>query len=717
MPSLRLHLTHGIAAVRFLFFVAFLALLAAMTACGKALSVGPPASSTSTPPASGAHIQLSPPNVTLSSGGTLQFTALVQNSSYTGVRWSTSAGTITPNGLFSAPTVTTAQTVIVSAQSLENSQELAQAVGAASASVLVTPTESLRISTKNLNAALRGVSYSQQVITGGGIPPFSWSISSGELPQGLQLNPSTGVISGFASQIGSFPFTVIVKDASSNQAAQALALTVSTVSTILCGPPTYSCSASTNPSTVVQLPTTLPTWNAKNGPNAGNPLYGAGVSATTSEFGVPTTIFRLTDLNTNCNPNASTLYSSGQVANSGSGDETHFNANSTLVVLGSSGDWICPEAVSTADGILSFSRIDNNFYFPGTTNSVIPSYDASTPDVMYAQNGSQIQVYDFTGYGPAASAPVPTALYNYASANCLLRTASPYRVTWADHMTSAKYPPDSMFGEAFSNAGIQDTGFDVVAYKPGSGCSHYNTKTGVITGDWGTTGAIGIPDRFLVHNAILSKDGTWMIIAYESCIRNCSAPASTAYYWLVGTTTVLVSCPASGGKCAGHWTEGLAHQVNASGSNTFGEEIRALAGAPNPPTDTKTGIATCGSGGWGTHLGWANVDPLDSFPYYETTVSTTETGLPGSRLTCPFEHEFDMVDPSGSGTIYRETHTFNSGKQTSIFSCQYAIGAVSTDGAIAIWESDGEGTFGSTSGASKCSGASCRCEVLGMLLQ
>jgi Putative Ig domain len=713
MSSVRPRQRYSIAAisilVRLLSALAVLACLGEMTSCSF---LDPSARSSS------ARILLSPTSASVSSQSQLQFTAVIENSSHTAVNWSVTAGTIEANGLFYAPKVTIPQTVIVSVENMDRPKSSARA------SVLVTPTEGLSIATQDLPAAISGISYFQQLSQNGGAAPFSWSISSGALPQGMQLQATSGVISGTTGKLGTYPFTVSVKDASSSQVNQVLALTVSADSAAACGPPAYLCAVSTNPSTVVQLPATLPKWTAGTGPNAGNPLYGAGVSATTNEFGSPTTIFRLTDLSTNCSPNASTLYSSGQVANSGSGDETHFNVNSTLVVIGSTGDWICPESVNTANGQLSFSRIDNNFYFPGTVNSVVPSFSANTPNLMYVQNGSQIQSYDFTGYGPTATAPGPTDEYDFASANCLFKTATPYRITWGDHLTSAKYPPDSMFGEAFSNAGIQNTGFDVVAYKPGSGCSHYNTKTGIISGDWGTTGPISIPDRFLVHNAIVSKDGVWMIITYESCLRNCSAPVDTTYYWLIGTNTVMAACPPTGGKCAGHWTEGVKHQINTSGDETYQEEIRTFAGAPSSPTDTKAGIAACSSGGWGTHLGWANVDALDSYPYYETTVSSTETGLPGSHLSCPFEHEIDLVSPAGvgsnlpsAGTVYREAHTFNSGKQTSLFSCQYAIGAVSTDGTIAIWESDGEGAFGSVTGGSHCSGTSCRCEVVGMLLQ
>ena len=495
--------------------------------------------------------------------------------------------------------------------------------------------------------------------------------------------------------------------------------------TPLCGSPAYSCVASTSPSTVVQLPATLPAWTASTGPHAGNPLYGAGLSATTNEFGTATTIFRLTDLTNNCNPNAGTIFSSGQVANSGSGDETHFNANSTLVILGGTGGYVCPEAVTIAGSSLAFSRIDNNFSFPSTTNSVTPSYNSSAPNLMYAMNNAVIQTYDFTGYGPSVTPPTPSTFYDFtASANCL--GGSYGTPTWVDHISNAKYPPDSMFGEAFSNAGGQGTGFDVVAYKPGSGCVHLNTQTGVVTGDWGTTGTIGISDRWLVHNALLSKDGQWMLITYSvgGCLTTCAANSGDPYLWQIGTTTVLPGCMAAAGdRCGGHWTEGSEVYVNASGSSTFQQEKRAFLGAPNAPTDLKSGIASCTSGGWGIHSGWPNVDSSDSYPYLEISTSG-ELGTSGNPFTCPFLNEVDLVSPAGvgspapgAGTVSREAHTFNSGQQSTMFSCEYAIGAISTDGRIAIWESDGMGAFGSTSGGSSCSGTSCRCEVLGMLLQ
>ena len=66
---------------------------------------------------------------------------------------------------------------------------------APSASIPVTVIN-LGISPASLPSANVGASYSATITASGGTSPYAYTVSSGDLPPGLSLNPSSGVISG-----------------------------------------------------------------------------------------------------------------------------------------------------------------------------------------------------------------------------------------------------------------------------------------------------------------------------------------------------------------------------------------------------------------------------------------------------------------------------------------------------------------------------------------
>ncbi len=87
-----------------------------------------------------------------------------------------------------------------------------------------------------------GVAYSSALVASGGVPPYTYSITSGSLPTGLTLNPSTGAITGTPTAAGSFTFTAQVVDSRGTAAG-----TTSTSCTIVIAPapPTLTCPAAT----------------------------------------------------------------------------------------------------------------------------------------------------------------------------------------------------------------------------------------------------------------------------------------------------------------------------------------------------------------------------------------------------------------------------------------------------------------------------------------
>jgi outer membrane protein assembly factor BamB len=72
----------------------------------------------------------------------------------------------------------------------------------------------LHITTTTLSDAEEGSEYSAKVSAGGGFPPYSWQVVSGKLPQDLNLDSTTGDISGIlpAGSEGLYTFTVRVTD-------------------------------------------------------------------------------------------------------------------------------------------------------------------------------------------------------------------------------------------------------------------------------------------------------------------------------------------------------------------------------------------------------------------------------------------------------------------------------------------------------------------------
>jgi hypothetical protein len=81
------------------------------------------------------------------------------------------------------------------------------------------------VSTSPLGTGTVGSVFSRQLIATGGTTPYTWSLLSGSLPNGVVLNP-TGIIGGTPTATGTSDFTVKVTDAQNTSAQKALQITV-----------------------------------------------------------------------------------------------------------------------------------------------------------------------------------------------------------------------------------------------------------------------------------------------------------------------------------------------------------------------------------------------------------------------------------------------------------------------------------------------------------
>ena len=88
-----------------------------------------------------------------------------------------------------------------------------------------TGTSELFITTTQIPNADEGVSYNTILQAINGTEPYSWNITNGSLPAGLNLS-SQGVITGSTTQTGNFTFEVQVTDADDNTDTQFLSLQI-----------------------------------------------------------------------------------------------------------------------------------------------------------------------------------------------------------------------------------------------------------------------------------------------------------------------------------------------------------------------------------------------------------------------------------------------------------------------------------------------------------
>ena len=128
------------------------------------------------------------------------------------------SGTPTTSGVFTFfPTVS---------DSALPPQHAASAAGVTISILAVAPLQAV---TPPLAAGAVAAGYTANLVAKGGVAPYTWSLTGGQLPSGLKLNPTTGIISGIPILATTSNFSVQVEDANSTKSAvQSLSIVINT---------------------------------------------------------------------------------------------------------------------------------------------------------------------------------------------------------------------------------------------------------------------------------------------------------------------------------------------------------------------------------------------------------------------------------------------------------------------------------------------------------
>jgi hypothetical protein len=155
-------------------------------------------------------------------------------------------------------------------------------------SVTINP-GTLQITTLTLPNSTAGQAYNQTVNATGGTIPYTWSVSVGAIPNGLNLNAATGAITGTPTTPGDFTFTIRNADSGSQIATRQYTVNIAptSLSLVTASLPSGQVSVAYNQTLTATGGTLGYTWSIVNG----NLPAGLNLNAATGAItGTPTTV-------------------------------------------------------------------------------------------------------------------------------------------------------------------------------------------------------------------------------------------------------------------------------------------------------------------------------------------------------------------------------------------------------------------------------------------
>lgn len=137
--------------------------------------------------------------------------------------WSIASGSLPPGLTLSGATITGTPTT---AGQYSFTVKVTDGVSSAQQQLSISIGAAIAIAGCPSASAVAGQAYSSSLSATGGTPPYSWSVSAGQLPPGLNLNPGSGAIAGVPAAAGAYNVTFQAKDSRSATATQACTINV-----------------------------------------------------------------------------------------------------------------------------------------------------------------------------------------------------------------------------------------------------------------------------------------------------------------------------------------------------------------------------------------------------------------------------------------------------------------------------------------------------------
>jgi len=220
----------------------------------------------------------------------------------------------------------------------------------------------------------------------------------------------------------------------------------------------------------------------------------------------------------------------------------------------------------------------------------------------------------------------------------------------------------------------------VVVYDKSLGCRWYNTQTGQIGGQWGSSGMASVPDTFLIGHAYLSRSGNYVRIG---------SPVSGWYVWDVATLSVTPCRSFSALHCFGYTAMGYNSVIQSRGFIDAMDIVKRPFNDIVQVTPLVWPVSTEFDWEQDKHFTWSNVDVNDSVPVCGSTYNYDGD----TSIEYPFDGEIFCIETDGvASTVWRFAH--NRATYIAPFFQTQPLGSVSMDGRFFLFTSNWDNQLG-----------------------